>query len=297
MSRGSWLKALALAVGLTGFAGCRSAKAQDWTDYLHWPYVPPQVPATGSSTTRSTTSSTSTPASSGSCPRSRGRTTATSTAASAPSAPPPARLARAEQEEVLPGLSLRPRRLLIAERRLPNSAVGRPPRRPCAWRRPRPAAPADRPVARRRRGSTVRSAQAPGDLDNRPRPPAGPGRARPIRPWCGPGRCRPARRRGREARRAERAGVGPVRDARDLGRRRPSPAPTAVADRLEPAPRPPLGRERRHLDPGRQELDRRRASPSRSAKEVRDLAEAVAGRPRRGSPGGRPRPRTSRARR
>jgi hypothetical protein len=34
-------------VALTGFAGGRSAKAQDWTDYLHWPYTPPQVPGNG----------------------------------------------------------------------------------------------------------------------------------------------------------------------------------------------------------------------------------------------------------
>ena len=27
--------------------GTGSAKAQDWTDYLHWPYVPPQVPGNG----------------------------------------------------------------------------------------------------------------------------------------------------------------------------------------------------------------------------------------------------------
>ena len=46
MSRGSWLKALALAAALGGFAG-GTAKAADWTDYLHWPYVPPQVPAAG----------------------------------------------------------------------------------------------------------------------------------------------------------------------------------------------------------------------------------------------------------
>ena len=32
---------------LLGFAGAGSAKAQDWTDYLHWPYVPPQVPGNG----------------------------------------------------------------------------------------------------------------------------------------------------------------------------------------------------------------------------------------------------------
>ena len=49
MSRGTWLKALALAAALTGsgVAGGGSAQAQDWTDYLHWPYVPPQAPGNG----------------------------------------------------------------------------------------------------------------------------------------------------------------------------------------------------------------------------------------------------------
>lgn len=47
MSRRSLLTALTLTVALGGFAGARSAQAQDWTDYLHWPYVPPQVPGNG----------------------------------------------------------------------------------------------------------------------------------------------------------------------------------------------------------------------------------------------------------
>jgi hypothetical protein len=47
VSRGSWIKALTLAVVLLGLAGLNSAQAQDWTDYLHWPYVPPQVPGNG----------------------------------------------------------------------------------------------------------------------------------------------------------------------------------------------------------------------------------------------------------
>ena len=48
MSKGTWLKAFALAAALSGFlGGGGSAKAQDWTDYLHWPYVPPQVPGNG----------------------------------------------------------------------------------------------------------------------------------------------------------------------------------------------------------------------------------------------------------
>ncbi len=48
MSHRKLLKAIALTVGLCGFAaGSGSAQAQDWTDYLHWPYVPPQVPGNG----------------------------------------------------------------------------------------------------------------------------------------------------------------------------------------------------------------------------------------------------------
>ncbi len=47
MSRRMLIGAVFLAAALSGFAGPRSARAQDWTDYLHWPYVPPQVPGNG----------------------------------------------------------------------------------------------------------------------------------------------------------------------------------------------------------------------------------------------------------
>jgi hypothetical protein len=47
VSRFSWLKVLALTLALAGFGGTKSAQAQDWTDSLHWPYVPPQVPGNG----------------------------------------------------------------------------------------------------------------------------------------------------------------------------------------------------------------------------------------------------------
>ena len=47
MPRFSWLKVSALALGITACGGVKSAQAQDWTDYLHWPYVPPQVPGNG----------------------------------------------------------------------------------------------------------------------------------------------------------------------------------------------------------------------------------------------------------
>lgn len=47
MSRSSWIKVTALALALGAFGGVGSAKAQDWTDFYHWPYVPPQVPGNG----------------------------------------------------------------------------------------------------------------------------------------------------------------------------------------------------------------------------------------------------------
>jgi hypothetical protein len=47
VSRSTLIKSLALTFALLGFAGAESAKAQDWSDYLHWPYVPPQVPGNG----------------------------------------------------------------------------------------------------------------------------------------------------------------------------------------------------------------------------------------------------------
>lgn len=47
MSRRSILGGLVLAAGLLAGPGLGGARAQDWTDYLHWPYVPPQVPGSG----------------------------------------------------------------------------------------------------------------------------------------------------------------------------------------------------------------------------------------------------------
>ena len=47
MSHPSRIKSLVLAVVLLGLTGLNSAQAQDWSDYLHWPYVPPQVPGNG----------------------------------------------------------------------------------------------------------------------------------------------------------------------------------------------------------------------------------------------------------
>jgi len=47
VSRSTIFKSLALSLALLGFAGAGPANAQDWTDYLHWPYTPPQVPGSG----------------------------------------------------------------------------------------------------------------------------------------------------------------------------------------------------------------------------------------------------------
>ena len=44
MTRRTSLRAAVLAAGLFACALGGSARAQDWTDYLHWPYVPPQAP-------------------------------------------------------------------------------------------------------------------------------------------------------------------------------------------------------------------------------------------------------------
>jgi hypothetical protein len=45
--RFSLIKAFAIAVALLGLGSVNPAKAQDWSDYLHWPYTPPQVPGNG----------------------------------------------------------------------------------------------------------------------------------------------------------------------------------------------------------------------------------------------------------
>lgn len=46
MSRSSLIKGMLLALALIAQTGA-AAKAQDWSDYLHWPYVPPQSEASG----------------------------------------------------------------------------------------------------------------------------------------------------------------------------------------------------------------------------------------------------------
>ena len=48
MSRASFFKALLVLGALAGVHDARPAQAQDWSDYLHWPYVPPQNPGNGS---------------------------------------------------------------------------------------------------------------------------------------------------------------------------------------------------------------------------------------------------------
>ena len=41
------VKSFVLAIALVGVTSVNSAKAQDWNDYLHWPYSPPQTPGNG----------------------------------------------------------------------------------------------------------------------------------------------------------------------------------------------------------------------------------------------------------
>jgi hypothetical protein len=47
VTRRTLVGAFVLASALLGLGGARNAKAQDWTDYLHWPYVPPTAPGNG----------------------------------------------------------------------------------------------------------------------------------------------------------------------------------------------------------------------------------------------------------
>lgn len=47
MSRRSLIKGLVLVGALAGVLGVSPAKAQDWSDYYHWPYTPPQTPGNG----------------------------------------------------------------------------------------------------------------------------------------------------------------------------------------------------------------------------------------------------------
>ncbi len=47
MLRRSVVVGFALGLAFALFGAGRTASAQNWTDYLHWPYVPPQVPGNG----------------------------------------------------------------------------------------------------------------------------------------------------------------------------------------------------------------------------------------------------------
>ncbi len=40
-------KMLFVGVALVGMSGLKSARAQNYSDYLYWPYTPPQVPGNG----------------------------------------------------------------------------------------------------------------------------------------------------------------------------------------------------------------------------------------------------------
>ena len=106
MSRASWIKALALTVALLGLGGS-SAQAQDWTDYLHWPYVPPQVPGNGFEYNGLHDGLYTYPREQRIVPQIQGPYYRNFYGGyRVVGLPPPARLARVEQEEVLPGQSL-----------------------------------------------------------------------------------------------------------------------------------------------------------------------------------------------
>ena len=201
MSRASWLKAFALAAALLGFAGVGTAKAQDWTDYLHWPYVPPQIPGNGFEYNAAlrqvlplSPRAADRPADPGPLlPQllrrlPRPRHSATRTAGTTGTRRSSTRATTSSSTSSELGRSPDPR-LAWDARRARRVAAGPFVDLPATGSRPRPS--------RYRPGA--------GRSGNRPRPPAGPGRARSTRPWCGPGRCRRGRRRGRAAR-SRRAG-------------------------------------------------------------------------------------------
>ena len=164
--------------GPCSVSAVRSAQAQDWTDYLHWPYVPPQVPGNGFEYQPLYDRFYLYPREQRIVPQIQGpyyrnfyggkRILGLRN---------PHGCSRLEQEEVLPGPPLLPRRLLSATVDGPvatavRSAAARP-----AGERPR-SHPASRP-------------QGAGDLVVDVHGRAGPGPGRSTRPWCGPGRCRP----------------------------------------------------------------------------------------------------------
>ena len=115
-------------LALLGFGGVNSAQAQDWTDYLHWPYVPPQVPGNGFEYNGLYDGWYRYPREQRIVPQIQGPYYRNYYGGYRVfGLPPSPRLARLEQEEILPGLPLRPRRLLIvacqrSDARLPVTA-------------------------------------------------------------------------------------------------------------------------------------------------------------------------------
>ena len=117
---------VALALALAACGGVKSAQAQDWTDYLHWPYVPPQVPGNGFEYNGLYDGWYRYPREQRIVPQIQGpyyrnyyggyRVIG--------HLPPPAWLARLEQEEMVPGLPLHPRRLLKSLARARRASAG-----------------------------------------------------------------------------------------------------------------------------------------------------------------------------
>ena len=112
MSRGQWLKAFALAAARVVSRVVRLG-AQDWTDYLHWPYVPPQAAGSGFEYNGLHDNFYVYPRDQRIVPQIQGPYYRNFYGGyRVLGMPPSSRLARLAQEEVLPGLSLHPGRLL-----------------------------------------------------------------------------------------------------------------------------------------------------------------------------------------
>ena len=108
---------------------------------------------------------------------------------------------------------------------------------------------------------------------SKPRRRAGPGPGRSTRPWCGPGRCRRDRRRRRAFPPRSTGPASVPKGTPMTSGRRPVAAAIGIAEGLEPSDGP--RRERRHVHPGRAELDPIESARDASASSLLTSSQAL----------------------